>query len=507
MPTRRLGRFNKAPGRAGCVLSGKSCGLGNSPASGILRCIRGRRSAPRLAGQLSVLYYIELIARESWLVLGQMSPYLLLGFLVAGVLSVLVSPEFVERHLGKGRSGGVLKAVVFGVPLPLCSCGVIPLAASARRHGASRGATVAFLLSTPQTGVDSIAATYAMLGGVFAVFRPVAALVTGLFGGLLVQAADNSGEENTAAVASAGTAGSKSTACTAECCDANPARPALIRMLRYGLVTLPRDIAWPLLLGVVVAGTIAAIIPPGAMQPYVGGGVLSMLMMIAVGMPVYICATASVPVAAGLIHLGASPGAALAFLIAGPATNAATVMTVWRVLGRRTLVLYILTIVASAVLFGLTLDAIYNAASLPAAVSTLECHQHIAVKDHLWAVALLLVLGGSIVLGGRRAASLAAARSPKRADDRRTSRVGQPDTSVPSPGRQVVLEIQGMTCNHCAAAVKRALESVSGVIEASVGLKPPRAVVTCRQPASTEQLAAAVEALGYRVSSSAEMPR
>jgi len=453
-----------------------------------------------------MLYYVEIIARESWLVLGQMSPYLLLGFLVAGALSVLVSPAFVERHLGRGRSGGVLKAVVFGVPLPLCSCGVIPLAASARRHGASRGATVAFLLSTPQTGVDSIAATYAMLGGVFAVFRPVAALVTGLFGGLLVQAAEHGEDENPAAVASAGAAG-KSTACTASCCDQNPAQPALIRMLRYGLVTLPRDIAWPLLLGVVVAGTIAAIIPPGAMQPYVGGGVLSMLMMIVVGMPVYICATASVPVAAGLIHLGASPGAALAFLIAGPATNAATVMTVWRVLGRRTLVVYMLTIVASAVLFGLTLDAIYNAASLPAAVSTLECHQHIAVKDHLWAVALLLVLAGSIVLGGRHAASMAAAPSPNRTDTERTSRVGQEDTSVTPPGRQVVLEIQGMTCNHCAAAVKQALESVPGVIEASVGLKPPRAVVTCRAPASTEQLTAAVEATGYRVKSSGEMPR
>jgi len=451
-------------------------------------------------------YYVEIIARESWLVLAQMSPYLLLGFLAAGALSVLVSPAFVERHLGKGRSGGVLKAVVFGVPLPLCSCGVIPLAASARRHGASRGATVAFLLSTPQTGVDSIAATYAMLGGVFAVFRPVAALVTGLFGGLLVQAADNSGEENQGAGGSAGTAG-KSTACTAECCDVNPARPTLIRMLRYGLVTLPRDIAWPLLLGVVVAGTMAAIIPPGAMQPYVGGGVLSMLMMIAAGMPVYICATASVPVAAGLIHLGASPGAALAFLIAGPATNAATVMTVWRVLGRRTLLLYLLTIVASAVFFGLTLDAIYSAAFLPAAVSTLQCHQHICLQDHLWAVALLLVLAGSIVLGGKRAASLPAAPGPKRTYDAPTGALGAAGTTMALPDRQFVLEIQGMTCSHCAAAVKQALESVSGVIEVSVSLEPPRALVVCREPALAEQLTAAVESLGYGVKYSGEMPR
>src|SRR3972149_283723 len=126
------------------------------------------------------------IAWESWSVLGQMAPYLLFGFLMAGVLSVCVSPQFVQRHLGGRGFGPVLKAALLGVPLPLCSCGVIPVSASFRRHGASRAATVSFLLSTPQTGVDSIAITYALLGLVFAAFRPLAALATGLLGGLLV---------------------------------------------------------------------------------------------------------------------------------------------------------------------------------------------------------------------------------------------------------------------------------------------------------------------------------
>ena len=126
------------------------------------------------------------IAWESWAVLGEMAPYLLFGFLMAGILSICISPEFIERHLGGRGFGPVVKAAIFGVPLPLCSCGVIPVAASFRRHGASRAATASFLLSTPQTGVDSIAVTYALLGGAFAVYRPIVALATGLLGGLLV---------------------------------------------------------------------------------------------------------------------------------------------------------------------------------------------------------------------------------------------------------------------------------------------------------------------------------
>lgn len=442
-------------------------------------------------------HYVELIARECWLVLGQMSPYLLLGFLVAGALSVLVSPAFVERHLGKGRSGGVLKAVVFGVPLPLCSCGAIPLAASARRHGASRGATVAFLLSTPQTGVDSIAATYAMLGGVFAIFRPIAALATGLLGGLLVQVTD-SGEAERSHPSGKAASGDKPLACTASCCNSTRPEGPLLRMLRYGLITLPRDIAWPLILGVAIAGAIAAIVPPGAMQPYVGGGVLSMLAMIAIGIPVYICATASVPVAAGLIHLGASPGAALAFLIAGPATNAATVMTVWRVLGRRALICYLLTIVLSAVLCGLTLDAVYSTASPAGSASQLDCHRHIAIIDHFWAAALLLVLAVSLAAGREAGAGVSSASGKPGAEAAATGPASGEQASI-SPTRQIVLEVKGMTCNHCAAAIRQALHGMPGVVEASVSLKPPRVVVGCRQSVSTEQLTAAVESLGYQV--------
>ena len=181
------------------------------------------------------------IPGDFWEVVGEMSPYLLLGFGLAGVLFVLISPRVVERHLGGRGIWPVFKASLFGVPLPLCSCGVIPVSASLRRHGASKAATIAFLLSTPQTGVDSIAVTYGLLGPVFAIFRPIAALVTGFVGGGLVQILGEPNETDTANESATDT-------CTEVCCADRSARGVLSRVLRYGLVTLPRDIGAALLL-------------------------------------------------------------------------------------------------------------------------------------------------------------------------------------------------------------------------------------------------------------------
>ncbi|HYW78957.1 MAG TPA: permease, partial [Thermoguttaceae bacterium] len=198
---------------------------------------------------------IDIISKtlwEAWFVLGEMSVYLLFGFLMAGVLSVCISPALVERHLGRGGLWPVLKASLFGVPLPLCSCSVIPVSASIRRHGASRGATTAFLLSTPQTGVDSIAITYALLGPVFAVFRPIAAFATGLFGGYLVQLVDDRDEANPSNSSTENT-------CAEPCCSGTGSRGVVGRALRYGLVTLPRDLGPALLLGVLIAGAMAAL--------------------------------------------------------------------------------------------------------------------------------------------------------------------------------------------------------------------------------------------------------
>jgi uncharacterized protein len=417
------------------------------------------------------------IAVESWGVLGQMAPYLLLGFLVAGILSVCVSPAWVERHLGRRGFRPVLTASLVGVPLPLCSCGVIPVAASIRRHGASRGATSAFLISTPQTSVVSVAVTYAMLGGVFAVFRLVAAAVTGVVGGLFVQllGAPRTSEDSSGEAAPP--------ACTESCCTEQDKGNIVLRALEYGFVTLPRDIGRPLLVGVLVAGVIAALVPPGQLAPYLGGGLPAILAMMLASLPIYVCGTASVPIAVGLIHAGVSPGAALAFLIAGPATNAATISVAWRLLGRRTTVVYLVAIGLSAVASGLMLDAIYT--HTPAAVPHLGAHDHVhdatAWSLHAWAVALLVVLAWSF-WSGRNAAGGTPVEGAAPAEG--------------GPAGRVELAIGGMTCSHCVQTIQRALARQPGVRSAEVDLAQGRAVVV-GVGLDSGRLADEVRALGY----------
>lgn len=298
-------------------------------------------------------------ALEVWQLLREMGPWLLLGFTVAGLLSVLIDPETVERHLGGRGVAPVLKASAVGVPLPLCSCGVIPVAASLRQHGASRGATAAFLIATPQTGVDSIAVTYSLLGPLMAVARPLAALVSGIVGGLVVDGVE--GRHDRPARRFAALAALPGLGTPPAGAEAAPPRRWTGRLgeaLHYGFVTLPRDLAGPMLWGLLVAAAIGLAIPDDFFAGSLGGGLAGMLAMMLVGIPVYVCATASVPVAAVLLAKGLSPGAALVFLMTGPATNTATLAAVWKLMGRRAAVLYLMSIALTALAAGLLLNAL-----------------------------------------------------------------------------------------------------------------------------------------------------
>ncbi|HOF19308.1 MAG TPA: permease, partial [Phycisphaerae bacterium] len=281
------------------------------------------------------------IAWEFWAVLSEMAPYLLFGFFVAGLLSVLISAQRVERHLGGKGFWPVLKAAAFGVPLPLCSCGVIPVSASLRRHGASKGATASFLISTPQTGVDSILVTYSLLGGVFALFRPIAALVSGVIGGMLVSLFDRGPEARE--IDDIARAQSPATV---------TGNNRFVEAMKYGFVTLPADIGRALLVGLIVAAAISAAVPENYFADVLPPGIGQILILMLAGIPVYVCATASVPIAFALIGTGVSPGAAFAFLMTGPATNAATIATIWKVMGRRTALLYLLTMAGAALAGG-----------------------------------------------------------------------------------------------------------------------------------------------------------
>ena len=395
-----------------------------------------------------------------WAVLGEMAPYLLFGFLVAGVLSVFISPEFVERHLGGRGFWPVVKASAFGVPLPLCSCGVIPVAASIRRHGATRGATTAFLVSTPQTGVDSILVTLSLLGPIFAVFRPVVALASGILGGAIVSATDKNGA-----------ATGPETACHEACCSAGPGQSRTRRAVVYGFLTLPRDIGRTLLVGLAVAGLISAIVPKGYFSTIVPPGPWQILVLMLVGIPVYICATASVPVAAGLILAGVSPGAAFALLMTGPATNAATVATIWKVLGKRTCLIYLATMMVAAFVGGLVLDRIMTAQQVQAAM------------HGGWMPAWVKTVSAIALLGVLAAGAFYRPRHEARQD-------------VADGGPTLRLHITGMTCSHCADAVRKALLECPGVETVQVDRGGGRAQVS-GSGADAGVLCEAVQGLGY----------
>jgi uncharacterized membrane protein YraQ (UPF0718 family) len=304
--------------------------------------------------------FIVFILTDFWGTIREMSPYLLFGFFMAGVLSVLVSQRLVEKHLGGGGIWSVIKASLFGVPLPLCSCGVIPVSMSLHKHGASKGSTIAFLLSTPQTGVDSIFVTLSLLGPVFAIFRPVSAFVTGIVGGVLVDLF-GPGVQN----------GQPAPSKCPRCCLATARRGGggaenkkIARGLKFAFVTLPRDIGGAMLAGLVIAAFISALVPGDFFAEKLGTGIFAMVVMMFLGIPVYVCATASVPIAAALILKGLTPGAALVFLMTGPATNAASFVTIWKIMGRATAITYLATVAGCALISGVLLDHIISSVSL-----------------------------------------------------------------------------------------------------------------------------------------------
>ncbi len=415
-------------------------------------------------------FLLKEVPREFWFLMEEMAIYLLLGFAVAGLLSAFISPEIIERHLGGRGQKPIWKATLFGTPLPLCSCGVIPVAASLRQHGASRGSTTSFLLSTPQTGVDSILVTWGLLGPVFAVFRPLAALVTGIFGGTAVSALEKDHNGEVAETAAA---------CNDGCGEMPSEGGRLRRALGYGFLTLPRDIAGALIVGMAVAAVISAAIPANYFADSLGAGFLGLIVMMLVGIPVYVCATGSVPLALAMIHMGISPGAALVFLITGPATNMATLATVWKILGKRSAIVYLLVVAVFAILSGFLLDFLFTQNWVQAEWMPAMDHQHETVPGWLktwgaWALVAMMLL------------ALVWPRLPKSAEKEAIME------------NVVILNVKGMTCEHCAGSVRRAVSESAGVKEVEIDLGKGQARFT-GQGYDLAQIRASIEALGFSV--------
>lgn len=392
----------------------------------------------------------------------EMAVYLVFGLLIAAGLHVLFPEAWIRKHLGVNSTGSVLKATLLGVPLPICSCGVVPVAASLRHSGASRGATVSFLISTPQIGADSFLLTYSLLGWVFGVFRIMAALITAFVAGILVNWFSrrdpdiqiNKIEEN----------------------QQDNYKSRLKTLPNYLEFELLGPIANTLILGIILAGIISALIPQGFLESSTfSGNLTSMLIMMAIGVPLYVCASASTPVAAALVMKGLSPGAALVFLLTGPATNAMTLAVVPKIIGKSATFIYLLSICVVSLILGGLLNVL---TAHDGVLSLIHVHQHDFLPVWLkWA--------GTLSLTGMLGWYYSSVFFFK--------------PQVTQMSNRVVLNVEGMTCMHCAANVKKAVEAIAGATNAQVDLSTKTVSFDLANQDALETVKMQIKAAGYEI--------
>ena len=403
-------------------------------------------------------------------IINEMSPYLLLGFFFGGILHAFVPSVIYSKYLSKPNFRSVFWAAVLGVPLPLCSCGVIPTAMSLRKEGASKGATTSFLISTPQTGVDSIMATYGILGLPFAIIRPIAAFVTALFGGALSNRFSRDRDEKEEAVKDNQTCGSEKTTFAKKCVEA----------LKFAFYDMIQSIGKWLLLGILVAALITILVPDSAFALFRGNTILSMILVLVIAVPMYVCATGSIPLAVTLILKGLTPGAGLVLLMAGPACNVASMLVVKKVLGTRSLIIYLVSIIIGAVGFGCLVDFLHFNGIVNftgnLVASTHACCG--AGSDEIFSIVctilLLLLVANSMIL-------------PRILNKKQKTQIMNNNTRI--------YPIQGVECNHCKAAAEKALLSVDGVTAANVNVQD--ATATVEGTAAPELLAKAIDEVGF----------
>lgn len=385
------------------------------------------------------------ILSEMWLLLKEMAPYLLFGFLIAGILNIVIPKNKIYSHLSGQSFWATLKAAVFGVPLPLCSCGVIPVAAYLRKEGAGKGATISFLSSTPTTGVDSILATYSLLGPIIAFIRPIAAFFAGIFGGTLTNIIDKDINDRKI---------DNGFSCNL-CSDTNPHSHSLgekiISAFRYGFFDLVEDVAKWIVIGIVIGSIISYFVPASFVERYLGTPLLAYPIMLIISIPMYICATGSIPIAASLILKGMTPGAGLIFLIAGPATNAATLSFVGGKLGKKSLFSYLLSIIVTGLLFGLILDHIWRLTGRDMTIFT----------SRMKMLPPWIMIGSAILL----LVMLLKAFLWKL--------VTRKKIIIKKEDMEQIFKVPDMTCKHCVMSIHNAICKVTGVknIDISLGDK------------------------------------
>ena len=429
--------------------------------------------------------------------INEMSPFLLLGFLLAGLMHAFIPGQIYSRYLAKPTFSSVLYAALFGIPLPLCSCGVIPTAMSLRREGASKGSVASFLIATPQTGVDSIIATYSLMGLPFAIVRPFIAFLTALFGGQMVNAVDKvpspalprEGEESQH---------NKPVEAHCECgCGHNHEHShehehsfigKLKEALSYAFLEMMEDIGKWLMIGLIVAGLITVFVPDSFFEVFKDNSLASMLLVLCFSIPMYLCATGSIPIAVALMLKGLTPGAALVLLMAGPACNMASILVINKVMGRKTLITYLASIIIGAVGFGLAIDHLLPREwFIPTIAPSAECcHEETPLFYWICTGVLVLLLINAAwhhYHGGH---------SHCHCHDTETC-------ASQIKKHNMEITIKGMNCNHCRANAEKAILACQGVTSASVDLASGKAQIDGN--ADINEIRSAVEALGFSVES------
>ncbi len=316
--------------------------------------------------------YLNLYLEALFDLSNAMAIYILFGLLFAGVLHELVPESLVTKHLGEESIASVVKSTLFGIPLPVCSCGVIPLATSIKKSGASKGATLSFLISTPITGVDSIMATYGIFGWIFTIYRAISSMVIAMVAGILTNIFDKESVVATSlstqkffTTPNLPREEDKESCCSkGACCSSKEQENFIVRVFSYAFGTLLSDIAKPLLWGLLLGALITVAIPSNLSEVLLEYSWLSYLIVVMIAIPMYVCATASLPIAAGLMLSGVSAGAAFVFLTAGPATNTVTIGVVKKMLGSRSLYIYLGTIIVGSIFFGLGLDYLFTVSDI-----------------------------------------------------------------------------------------------------------------------------------------------
>lgn len=337
---------------------------------------------------------MEALWNAFWELSIDMGMYILFGLLAAGVLHQLVREEWIQKHLGGNTHNAVAKAALFGTPLPLCSCSVIPFAATLRRNGASKGATLSFLISTPITGVDAILATFGMFGWVFTLYRVTSSVVIAMMAGMLMNLFEPEALKKSFSFSAIAPAVSVKIPPSKK----NEVRKnfSLYDVFHYGLITLLGSFSKPLFWGLFIGAIITAAMPSNLHQFFGDNRILGYLIAVAIAAPMYVCATASLPIAASLILAGVSPGAAFIFLSAGPATNTVTMGVVKSMLGMRALIIYLSVIMGGSVLFGALIDVGFDTLSVKMSV---DMHEHHGLFEEVSAVVLLGLIGWHFVSG------------------------------------------------------------------------------------------------------------